>query len=124
MSERKLVGEFNAKWTTIGIMPGAAGDMIVQGNFEGMATGYGAVLGTLTATPAGHRSGTFKTHAIGFPGNGQTVSASGQGSFEAVAEGRWRTQSLMTDSTGQQIVGEGEIDLDSRTWWGKLYVRD
>ncbi len=124
MSDKKLLGEFNAHWTTIGIQPGNAGDMIVQGNFEGTAGGYGVVLGTMTATPAGHRAGTFKTHAIGFPGNGSTVSAIGQGTFELVADGRWRTNAVMTDSNGLQVSGEGEIDLSSRTWRGKLYARE
>lgn len=54
----KQIGEFTSKLTSITLSPGPAGSILIQGNAEGTATGFGQVLGTLTSV--GGNTGTFR----------------------------------------------------------------
>jgi hypothetical protein len=58
MASGKPVGEFSLKASTLTYTPGPAGSVLVQVNFEGPATNFGTVLGTMTAVSAGQKSGT------------------------------------------------------------------
>ena len=59
MAAGKQIGEFSLKATTFTYTPGPGGSILAQGNFEGTATGFGAVLGTATFVSAGTKSGTY-----------------------------------------------------------------
>jgi len=48
MASRKAVGEFSFKAITVTYSPGPAGSVLAQVNWEGTATGFGAVFATAT----------------------------------------------------------------------------
>ncbi len=115
----KPVGEFSLKMVTLSIKPGPAGSVINEGNFEGTATGYGVLF--LTASfIGGAKDGTFSLYLSSFLENGDGVNGIGQGTYESTGKNRWRTQAVTQISDGRRVAGEGEIDLASRSWKGKL----
>jgi hypothetical protein len=123
MASGKQVGEFSLKATTFTLTPGPAGSVLVQANFEGPATGFGTVLGTLTAASAGQKNGTWSWCAAAYLDNGDSVTGNGQGTFSSGGSNRWRTQGFIQISDGRIITSEGELDLATRTWSGKLLER-
>ena len=48
MASPKAVGEFSFKAITVTYSPGPAGSVLAQVNWEGTATGFGAVFATAT----------------------------------------------------------------------------
>ena len=123
MASGKQVGEFSLKATSFTLTPGPAGSVIVQGNFEGTATSFGVVLGTMTATSAGQKNGTWSWCAAAYLDNGDSVTGNGQGTFSSGGTNRWRTQGFIQISDGRNIGLEGELDLATRSWSGKLSER-
>ena len=123
MALGKQVGEFSLKATTFTVTPGPAGSVLVQANCEGPATGFGTVLGTLTAASAGQKNGTWSWCAAAYLDNGDSVTGNGQGTFESVGPNRWRTQGVAHLADGRTLVSEGEIALAARTWSGKIFER-
>jgi hypothetical protein len=123
MASGKQVGEFSLKATSFTLTPGPAASVIVQANFEGSATGFGAVLGTMTAASAGQKNGTWSWCAAAYLDNGDSVTGNGQGTFSSGGTNKWRTQGFIHISDGRTISNEGELDLATRTWSGKLSER-
>jgi hypothetical protein len=121
MALGKSIGEFSLKATTFMFTPGAAGSVLVQVNLEGNATGFGAVLGTMNAVSAGQKSGTWSWCAVAYLDNGGSVTGNGQGTFESSGSHNWRTQGFIHISDGRTIGIDGEIDLATRSWSGKLF---
>ena len=121
MASGKEIGEYSLKFTSFTLTPGPAGSTLIQGNCEGLATGYGTVLGTLTAV--GGKSGTLSWCAAGYLDNADQLSGTGSGTYESIGKHRWRTQVLVQVSDGRTITIEGEVDLASRSWNGKLFER-
>jgi len=119
MASGKVVGEFSFKVVTITNSPGPAGSVLIQVNWEGRATGFGAVFNTATFV-GGPKNGTFSECGIAYLDNGDGLSGIGQGTYESTGKHRWRTESFMQLSDGRRIGGEGEIDLASRSWKGKI----
>ena len=115
----KPIGEFSLKMITLGISPGPAGSVVNAGNFEGTATGFGATF--LTANfIGGAKDGTFSLCLASFLDNGEGLSGIGQGTYESNGKNRWRTQAITQISDGRRVMGEGEIDLASRSWKGTI----
>ena len=123
MASGKQIGEFSLKATTFTITPGPAGSVLVQVNFEGPATGFGVVLGTMTAVSAGQKSGTWSWCAAAYLDNGDSVTGNGHGTFNSGGPNRWRTQGFIQISDGRTLASEGELDLATRMWSGKLFER-
>jgi hypothetical protein len=69
----------------------------------------------------GPKNGTFSECATAYLDNGDGLSGIGQGAYESTGKHRRRTQSFVQISDGRRIAGEGEIDLASRTWKGKIF---
>jgi hypothetical protein len=44
----------------------------------------------------------------------------GQGTTESIGKHRWRTAGFVHISDGRRLASEGEIDLASRSWKGKI----
>ena len=123
MASGKQVGEFSLKASTLTFTPGPAGSVLVHVNLEGPATNFGTVLGTMTAVSAGQKSGTWSWCAVGYLDNGDNVTGNGQGTFNASGPNRWSTQGSILISDGRNIAVEGEMDLATRVWSGKLFDR-
>jgi|ERR1051326_1545746 hypothetical protein len=114
-------GEYSLKSTSITVSPGPAGSTLSQVNFEGTATGFGAVLGT--AIFVGDKSGTYSWCAQAYLDSGETLSGNGPGTFESTARHKWRTRGIVTLSDGRALNTEGDIDLATRSWTGVLSER-
>jgi len=120
MPRGKALGEFSFKAVTITNSPGPAGSVLSQVNWEGTATGFGAVFATATYV-GGPKNGTYSECGIAYLENGDGISGIGQGTYESTGKHRWRTEGFMQLSDGRRIAGEGEIDLASRTMKGTIY---
>ena len=118
MASGKQLGEFSLRAITATYSPGPAGSVLSQVNWEGTATGFGAVFGTATYV-GGPKGGTFSYCAEAFLDNGDAVTGIGQGTFESTGKHRWRTNGFIQISDGRRIATEGEMDLASRSWKGK-----
>jgi hypothetical protein len=121
MASGKQIGEFSFKFTSFTLTPGPAGSVVVQGNCEGPATGYGTVIGTLTAV--GGKSGTTSWCASAYLDNGEQLSGTGSGTYESSGKHHWRTQGFVQISDGRTVAIEGEVDLATRSWTGKIFEK-
>ena len=116
----KAIGEFSFKVVAITNSPGPAGSVLSQVNWEGTATGFGAVFATATYV-GGPKNGTFSECGTAYLENGDGLSGIGQGTYESSGKHQWRTESFMQISDGRRVRGEGEINLASRSWKGTLF---
>jgi hypothetical protein len=119
MATAKELGEFSLKFTSLALTPGPAGSVLIQGNCEGTATGFGTILGT--AMFVGGKSGTFSWCAAAYMPNGEQLTGIGPGTYESVGTHRWRTRAFVEISDGRTFILEGEIDLATRSWNGKVF---
>jgi hypothetical protein len=115
----KAIGEFSLKSITSTLTPGPGGSVLNTVNWEGTATGFGTLFLTSTFV-GGTKSGTFSLSMTSFLDNGDGVDGNGSGRFESIGKNRWRSQAVTTMSDGRRVSGDGEIDLASRTWKGKI----
>jgi hypothetical protein len=119
MAKGKKLADFSMQVTSITFVPGQAGSMVNQANFEGTATGgFGTVAGT--AAFVGGKSGTFSWCGGAWLDNGDELASSGSGSYESSGKHRWTTRAILDFSDGRRVISEGEIDLASRSWKGKV----
>ena len=120
MASGKAIGEYSLKSITSTQSPGPAGSVLIQVNWEGTGTGFGATFLTSTFVGGG-KGGTFSLHWASYLDNGDTLSGAGQGTYESVGKHKWRTANSAEVSDGRRIRAEGEIDLASRSWKGTLF---
>ena len=119
MAKGKQVGEYSLKFTSLKYSPGPAGSTLIEGNCEGTATGFGTVHGT--GTFVGGKSGTLSWCGASYLDNGDQTSAGGSGTYESSGKHRWHTIGYLQLSDGRALISEGEIDLATRSWNGKLF---
>jgi hypothetical protein len=117
-ASNQVSGEFSFKAITITQIPGPAGGVLTQVNWEGTAAGFGAVFSTTTYS--GHKTGTFSECAVSYSDNGDAISGIGQGTFESDGKHHWSTKAFMQLSDGRKIAIEGQVDLASRSYKGKV----
>ncbi len=94
--------------------------------WEGTATGFGAVFGTLTVDLSfddiAATSGTCRYVGVAFLPDGGRDGGSAEGTWaQHAGRNAWSTNLTGTTASGQKMRTEGEIDLASRTWTGKNY---
>ncbi len=95
------------------------GVITVTLNLEGTADGYGAVLGTLTAEPAGASSGTYQFVGVSYPETGPSATAIGTGTWSQIDNDTWSTSGTTDISDVDATVkAEGELRLSTRSWSG------
>ncbi len=124
MATGNQTAEFSAKFSTITFSPGPHGSTILQANIEGSATGLGAVWGTGTFVVGGGKSGTYSWCGISYLDDGEQVASNGLGTYQSIGKHRWRTQVPAVHlSDGRTLAFEGELDLATRSWTGKLTER-
>jgi hypothetical protein len=118
MAIGKEIGEFTLKSiTTRYVLEG----VLVEVNFDGTATGYGTVLGTLFFRgEAGATSGALSWRGQGFLDSGETVTGAGEGIWEEAGKHKWRTRLIVSTSDGKSHASEGYLDLKSRTLSGTM----
>lgn len=125
----KLEGavEFTSKVTAMTVRPGESGTLILEANVEGSSAAFGPFIGTVTASPAGYPSGTWKYCAYALPPNGMVVTGTAEGHFESIGANRWKTVgagSIVVNGVPQRLRLEAETDLETRAWNGKLIPMD
>ena len=119
MAKGKQIGEFSLNFTSLTHTPGPAGSVVIQGNCEGTATGFGTVLGT--ASFVGGKSGTLSWCSSAYLEDGEQLSSMGSGTYESSGKHRWRSLGFLQVSDGRSLISEGEIDLAKRSWAGKVF---
>ena len=87
----KAIGEFSFKAITATYSPGPAGGVLNQVNWEGTASGFGAVFGTATFAGGG-KGGTYASSGEAFMDDGSVLTGGGPGTVE---------------STGKPLANEG-----------------
>ncbi len=115
----KKIGEYSLKMITLTHTAGPAGSILIQVNFEGTATGFGAIYETATFI-GGAKDGTFSIVGQAFLDNGEGLTGIGQGTYESNGKNRWSTKGIVDISDGRRQSSEGEIDLASRSWKGTI----
>jgi len=123
MTIGKAAGEFSMKSTGVTVALSAGGGAASHVNFEGTATGFGTVIGTLTflADAPGAKSGRASWLGAGYLESGETLQGSGEGFYAESGKHKWRVRSILRISNGSVLLGEGEVSLDGRTYKGTLY---
>jgi len=117
MAIGKEIGDFTLKSITTGY---ALEGGIVQINLDGPATGYGTVLGTLTFRgEPGAKSGPLSWRGQGFLDTGDTVTGTGEGTWEEMGKHKWGTRLIVSTSDGKCHASDGHLDLKTRTLSGK-----
>ena len=119
------LGEFALNQTAIAYVKNDDGVVVAYVNYEGTATGFGTVQGTLAfpLPEGGATSGTVSWTGQAFPPDRPWNTASGDGTWEQV-EGKyaWKiSQPAIELSDGNRIRSEGEVDLEARTFSGQLF---
>ena len=119
-------GEFSFNQTGNAYVKGDDGVVVAYVNYDGTATGFGTVIGTLAfpLPKGGATSGTCSWAGQGFPPDRAWVTGSGEGTWEQV-KGRyaWKIRIPVIEiSDGSRLRSEGEIDLEARTFKGKNFA--
>jgi len=118
MAIGKELGEFTLKSTGTSY---AEEGGTVRLDCEGTATGYGTVLGTLRFQgEPGAKTGALSWRGQGFLENGDTITGTGEGTWEEIGKHQWRTRLLVSTSDGGCHASDGVLDLATRTLTGKL----
>jgi len=120
------IGEFHMKNT--GMSFDLLGDDKIQQtvDFEGTATGFGAVFGTLVfrqnLSETSETSGPLSFVGKALLDDNSLVGGIGHGTWEQIGqEARFKVALTVKVSDGTQHRNEGIIDHPARTWEGKLY---
>ncbi len=120
------VGEFNLKNTGNSFNRTSDGQLEQASDFEGEATGFGAVFGTLVITqPLAEASQPKSACAwIGkaLLGDNSILGGIGDGTIEQVGkDAKWQVSLVIQISDGSKLRSEGVVDHGARTYTGKLY---
>ncbi len=115
MALGKEIGDFSFRITSSSFSDDGA-----TVNFDGTATNFGTVLGSMIFIgEPGRKFGAVSWRGSAFLENGEELGAVGEGAFEALGNHRWRTRLVITISDGQIFASDGVLDLASRSFAGK-----
>jgi hypothetical protein len=120
------IGAFALNHTSSAHRKDEQGVVVAYASYEGMGTGFGAIMGTLAfpLTESGATSGNCSWTGQTFPPDRPWTCSSGEGIWEQI-EGRyaWRVSfPVLEISDGTQLRSEGELDLVARTFKGQLFA--
>ncbi len=119
MSIGKEIGQFSLKSTSVRY---AEEGESVEISYDGTATGYGTVLGTMTFRGGpGAKTGACSWRGQGFLENGEVVSGIGEGTWEELGKHQWRTRLIVGTSDGRTHASDGKVDLATRSVTGKMF---
>ena len=123
MSIGKKAGEFSLTSTGVTVSSTPNGGVSQQVNVEGTATGFGAVLGTLTfyASEPGADGGFVTWSGSGYMDGGETSGAQGRGVFEKSGTHKWRVRLIIQITGGPLLLTEGEMSLEGRSYSGTIH---
>jgi hypothetical protein len=127
MSEQ--IGEFSLTHAGSTYAKTPEGELANYANFSGTATGFGAVFGTLKfqnpLSDMGAKSGECTWSGQAFLDDGTSLGGFGEGTWEQVGDqNKWSVTMNVQVSDGSTHRSEGEIDLATLAFTGKLYSAD
>jgi hypothetical protein len=127
MSEQ--IGEFSLKHAGSTYAKTPEGELANYANFTGTVSGFGAVFGTLKfQTPlseVGAGSGTCTWSGQAFLDDGTSAGGFGEGTWEQIGnENRWAVHVNVEVSDGTRHRSEGESDLATLAFTGKMFSVD
>ena len=121
------LGEFAHRHTGNSYTPREGGGLVVNSSWEGAATGYGTVFGSLIFdVEDGATGGAVQWVGQAYPPDSDFTNGNGTGTWAQV-EGahRWTISiPVIVVSNGDRIRCEGEVDLATRTFTGQMYAAD
>lgn len=122
MASNKKTVDFSFKSTGVTFQELEGGGGVNSINFEGTATGFGTVLGTLSffSDSPGAQSGRTNWVGTAFLDSGDEVYGSSDGVWERAGKHKWRVRGLLATSQGTVYTSDGIVSLDGRTYVGKL----
>jgi len=121
MAKGNELGEFTMTSTSATYEPGPAGSVLTKVNYEGTASGFGTVGGTATFVGGG-KGGPMSWCGAAYTEAGDVMNGVGTGSYESVGVHRWKISTVLRLSDGSEMLSEGELDLATRTYKGKMYA--
>ena len=121
------IGEYSFKNTGVVLNKTADGQIQHVTTYEGAATGFPVVLGSLIFTiplsEAGANSGSCSWGGRGVLDDGAFVGGFGEGTWERTGNELRANGSLVHEvSDGQKFRSEGVLDHNERTFNGQLYA--
>ena len=123
MALGKELGQFSFKMALNRILEVSGETSRSEISWEGEVSG-GELAGTvmLTGESTGtNEGGSYSNRGVGFLASGGTIRGEGSGSYELIGPARWKTRGIDRLTSGQVIATEGEVDLSTRTWSGKIF---
>ena len=120
------IGDFSLKHIGNTYGTNSNGDVTVSANWQGEASGFGTVWGTLISSHAlsesNATSGQVQWVGDAFLEDGSVLGGIGKGTWEKPeGEHRWKMVVHVDLSNGEKQRAEGSIDLESLMYTGKLY---
>ena len=117
MQKGRLGGDYSFKATSNRVRD----DDKLEINFEGMVTGFGVVVATMTVTVGDAKSGKYEVREVAYRDDGTVVSARSEGGeYKSTGAFKWATTGLIK-AEGKAFVEEGTMELAARSWSGKFY---
>lgn len=122
MATAKKGVSFSFKSTSVTYVNSDGGGGAALINYEGTATGFGTVLGTLTLSGDVQGAGNGRSSWVGtaYLDNGEEVQGSSEGFWERSGKHKWRVRGILRTSTGATYTSDGVISLDGRDYKGAL----
>ena len=119
MAFGKQIGEFSLKSKGMTVID----ETSFTENWEGTATIDGASATVILSLGADgdETGGEFETRVNAFLASGGLLRAHEHGTYEAIGGLKWRGRSIGRLSDGRTIAAEGEVDMATRSWTGKLF---
>ena len=123
MAMGKQIGEFSYTATSVTV---DADDNTTIVNYEGEATGLGTVLSTCVFQGADQEGngGAFQADATAYLEDGSIAVAQSHGAFAKSGHHQWTVKAINLISDGNVVLGEGVVDLASRTFKGTMFEWD
>ena len=122
MATAKKGTDFSFKSTSVTFEELGGGAGVNHINFEGRASGFGTVLGTMSLYSDAMGAQQGRSHWVGtaFLDNGDEVYGSSDGYWERTGKHKWRVRAVLRTSTGATYTSDGIVRLDGRTYKGAL----
>ena len=120
MAKGRELAEFTLQCSTATCTAGPAGSKLIAYNFDGeVSGGFGAIIATATIDTG--NGGNMEFCGVMFRDDGRAFNSSATGTYQSIGIHRWSTDLLMHSSDGSVMLGEGVIDLASRSWRGHFF---
>ena len=120
------VATFTSTVTSITKSTDASGNHLYVLNVEGKVSGgiIGIILGTITATTADLKSGSYIADFSSYLADGGVVAGLGSGVFGLSGPYGWQLNGTGMFTNGARLAHEGVVDLSTHSYNGRLLAID